>query len=781
MSARTLRNDRREARYQSMSDSTYGPPGEGGTGPDGRIDYAGKAAAAGTGLSLTAAQAKASFAPKDALKYSTKGFLGNVLSSMPSATYYTRLSICHPTIVHNLALNNKKKIIIAETATTAIFAITDLEIIHSVSWNNQTRSALGIAANITIVETHGAALLDYINKACRDLGVKSPKEATYLLEIMFNNGNAENVEPGQSAYYFVYPIQFLNMNISISEKGGQYRIYAQEPGVTAYGGQVGPTIKNVSTIAASSLGEWATGFQQFLNKCAKDEVDAKAHFVKDEYYIVIDKEWEKYKFSNLKNSSKENNQSTRYHIDNSKLLIQIAKGSRIPDILNSVMGATEEFQRVKTTDGGFMREMGTDGEMSNSKSIPEIFRLVCDMRFGKFDIKRKRYSRKYLYSFQSYKDATVYSGELATQFNDKDVMKERVTKLLKERLLTKRYDYNFTGLNTEILQFDINFDLTYFRSIPIRDGHQAQLTAVNDSHTMTTGLGPEGKESKKNRTANDVPPSLRKYIGKTYGPLSDQGLVYGANPQDADELEKAQAALASETSTNIRKGSGLYIESYTLPSTQANVSFHTLSSDTVDSGNALQQNVTPDKSTGRIKLGNMYMELTGGSELQKINIEIKGDPYWLGMSNLTKQFRNANTGIADFAIYEQGAPMFWLNVNSPVEPDPDTGKMEFVNNVTVSGIFKVTSVISRFVNGAFTQSLEAIRDIGTNYEIARPTLLKHTSEEIISLEERAVKEKASHKDAYDDKKKGEGGYEQQSFNKDRFEELQAHQQSYADA
>ena len=69
MSARTLRNDRREARYQSMSDSTYGPPGEGGTGPDGRIDYAGKAAAAGTGLSLSASQAKASFAPKDALKY----------------------------------------------------------------------------------------------------------------------------------------------------------------------------------------------------------------------------------------------------------------------------------------------------------------------------------------------------------------------------------------------------------------------------------------------------------------------------------------------------------------------------------------------------------------------------------------------------------------------------------------------------------------------------------------------------------------------------------------
>ena len=54
---------------------------------------------------------KSSFAPKDSIKYSNKGFLGNALSSMASATYYTRLSICHPTIVHNLALNNKKKII----------------------------------------------------------------------------------------------------------------------------------------------------------------------------------------------------------------------------------------------------------------------------------------------------------------------------------------------------------------------------------------------------------------------------------------------------------------------------------------------------------------------------------------------------------------------------------------------------------------------------------------------------------------------------------------------
>ena len=688
------------------------------------------------GRKQAASATKSSYAPKDAIKHSPRGFIGNALSSMPSATYYTRLSICHPSIVHNLSLNNKKKIIIAETATTAIFAITDLEVYHVVSWNSQTRSAQGVAFNITIVETHGAALLDYINKACQDLGIKSPKEATYLLEIMFNNGNAENVEPGQSEYYFIYTLKFQNMQIGITEKGGQYRINATEPGVDAYAGQTGPTIKNVSTIAASSLGEWVKGFQTFLNKCAQDEKDAESHAVKDEYYILIDDTWKNYKFSNTK--SPENDQGTRSFLDNSKLMIQIAKGSSIPDILNSVMGATEEFQKVPIVGGGFMRELGVDKEATNAKGIPEVFRLICDMRFGKYDYRRKRYARKYLYSFKSYKDPSVSDAGLATKFNDKDTMKDRVTSLLQEQLLTKRYDYNFTGLNTEVLNFDINFDLTYFRTIPIRKGRQGQRSGVQGSKNMPIGATEKGAESKKNKRPNDMPGNLSHYVKKTYGDYDDQGLIYGANPTNAEELEKAQAALASETGTNIRKGSGLYIESYALPSTQENVSFHTVSSDTVDRGNALQQNVTPDRSTGRIQLGNMYMEMTGGSELQKINVDIKGDPYWLGMSNLTKQFRGASTGIADFAIYEQGAPMFWLNVNSPVEPDETTGKMEFVNNVTVSGIFKVTNVISRFVNGAFTQSLEAIRDIGTNYELARSTLLKFTNEEELKQEAHAA-------------------------------------------
>ena len=59
--------------------------------------------------------------------------------------------------------------------------------------------------------------------------------------------------------------------------------------------------------------------------------------------------------------------------------------------------------------------------------------------------------------------------------------------------------------------------------------------------------------------------------------------------------------------------------------------------------------------------------------------------------------------------------------------------------------------------------------------------MRFTSEEEISLENRAARDKASAQSAYSDKEKGEGGYNQQKFNKERFEEELADRQSREDA
>tara|TARA_S200000501_G_scaffold193304_1_gene182120 strand:+ start:1316 stop:3409 length:2094 start_codon:yes stop_codon:yes gene_type:complete len=651
-----------------------------------------------------------SFKPKDSLKYSVKGFLGNALSSMPSYSYYIRLSICHPVILHNLSLNNNQKITIAETGTTSVFNLTDLDLFHSVSWNNETRGAMGVGCNISIVETHGSALLDYLNQACQDLSIKAPKEAGYILEIMFKNGNAEKIEPGESEYYFVYPLVFKSMTITITEQGAQYRISAVEPGIHSVYGNVGPITKNNCSLPAKDLGEWVDAFNAYLNDAAQQEVDSKNHGIRDRYAIYIEEKWRSWKFANLENGPDENSQTGRYHLDPSKLIVQIAKGSNIPDILAAVVGSTTEMQKLETSQGKTLRQ-SPDGDATAANDVVKYWKVTSDMRFGKYDKTRKKYSRLYLYAFTPFLESAVYPPELSDQFNNEKTMKERVTKLINEQLLAKRYDYNYTGINTEVIRFDMQLDLTYFRALPVRAGHQKR-----ESH-------------RQNANKTDIKnPVGTTNNGGAYSPA--QASSFGADVTVADLLQADQKALAKETQTNVRAGSGLFLESYAMPEDREEINFFTVPADTIDQGDGLSGTVTPDKSRGLIKFGDAYMELSGGNEFHTIDIEIKGDPYWLGMSNLTKQFRNANTGVAEFALYEKGGLLFWLNVKSPKEPDPLTGKMEFDDNTTISGIFKVKKVISRFVNGSFTQTLEATRDMGTNFKKAKKTLLTFTDEVI---------------------------------------------------
>ena len=107
--------------------------------------------------------------------------------------------------------------------------------------------------------------------------------------------------------------------------------------------------------------------------------------------------------------------------------------------------------------------------------------------------------------------------------------------MLGEGLLRKRYDYYFTGLNTEVLRFDINLDATYFRLKPIRDGHvgstQANKGAIFD---MIKNADPRGEDA-----------------SQPFDPTKDY-IQYAARPTPLKVPESATTNLDAETARNIR-------------------------------------------------------------------------------------------------------------------------------------------------------------------------------------------------------------------------------------
>ena len=106
-------------------------------------------------------------------------------------------------------------------------------------------------------------------------------------------------------------------------------------------------------------------------------------------------------------------------------------------------------------------------------------------------------------------------------------------------------------------------------------------------------------------------------------------------------------------------------------------------------------------------------------EMMNIELEIRGDPYWLGHSNIEVNLNvpdNLNQLPEDFAEYVGGDNMFYLSFRSGQAPNEDTGLMEFTtNNQFVDGFYSVVEVKNTFSNGRFTQVLKSFKDTFSQY------------------------------------------------------------------
>jgi len=101
-------------------------------------------------------------------------------------------------------------------------------------------------------------------------------------------------------------------------------------------------------------------------------------------------------------------------------------------------------------------------------------------------------------------------------------------------------------------------------------------------------------------------------------------------------------------------------------------------------------------------------------EMMNIILEIRGDPYWMGHSNV-EQNPNVPESLSqldkDYAEFLSGDNMFYLRFRSGQAPNEDTGYMEFTtDNQFVNGYYAITEVTNTFQAGQFTQSLKSFKD-----------------------------------------------------------------------
>lgn len=223
-----------------------------------------------------------------------------------------------------------------------------------------------------------------------------------------------------------------------------------------------------------------------------------------------------------------------------------------------------------------------------------------------------------------------------------------------KRKAIKEYDYIYTSKNLDIIDFNIEFNNSFYK----------QLSA--DLGKNNIGV------VSKSQTGAEATPEAPKDSGKTVPPQSDKA------PLPIDSIRVSNSGLNTET-TGVVGG-------------------------------------TADNDPGTLAARSFNDAINFIGDMMELSLKILGDPFYLGdsgMGNYTAQNTDLKGINADGAINHQSSEVFIkVNFRNPVDIDPTTGRYDFGKGKIVpqfSGLYRVGEVQNNFNNGIFTQDLKLMK------------------------------------------------------------------------
>lgn len=280
----------------------------------------------------------------------------------------------------------------------------------------------------------------------------------------------------------------------------------------------------------------------------------------------------------------------------------------------------------------------------------EWFRIDVQIQLLDFDITRNEYAKRIIFRVLPFK---VHSDIL----KNPTAASPGLAQL--KKIIAKQYDYIYTGLNLDVLKFDIDIDNMFYTGRPISPPEQ---TATNQSK--------DTQDSAKEKT-------------------NKAELQTGSKPETAASVTGSKTVKPDEAAglPPISGGSG-------------DVSTERRVADTFQ--NAF---------------------LNNSADLINLTIDILGDPFWLvdtGLGNYLAPKGPSSQVNGDLTMNYEGSDVYvYVTFRTPIEPNLGTtgqgGLWNFPKGEIVSpfsGIYKVVSCGHKFSAGTFQQTLKLIRMTG---------------------------------------------------------------------
>lgn len=401
-------------------------------------------------------------------------FESNMLDMFDLPTYHFRLYMLSQSAMDGgrfgaAATKANELVVIAESGVTPI----DIDNVEIMGVSSISASAgVGQVTNVsfTLREPHGATLIDQLHSASRFLDIKNFVKFPFYLELSFVGRESGDLSSPLAtsnrelqSLKWTWPIHIKEVAMNVNTGGSTYAITAVPLENLGYTNQASD-LEQVANIAAATVGEFFTLLQEQLNTRSDIKKETSNYIATDTYEFYIDETL--YNQSIVPETVEERqNRAAAYDSDSQKMIFSFAPPMDIERIVYNVLSLTNYFQKqVKsTTDANAI----VDDKAGENAIFQTLFRVIADTRYGAYDIARQDYQKHFKYLIVPFEMATLNTPSNAQASVSSQA---RFDALKRKGVLKKLYNYIYTGLNDQVLDFDLNFNFLWYTALPLQKG-----------------------------------------------------------------------------------------------------------------------------------------------------------------------------------------------------------------------------------------------------------------------------------------------------------------------
>jgi hypothetical protein len=433
--------------------------------------------------------------------YSLK-FQPNVLDNYDTYTYHWKLFITSLKDAYSgRVLETASQTIIAESGVSDL-TIDKVELhgiaVPSVESGTGTQTIL----KFEIVEPSGAGLLDKMFYESLSLGIGNWLVMPCFLQLEFRGRDpvtGESVENGApdglGSLKWVWPIKITNSKANVTHVGTRYEFDAIIYDELAQSNSYFCIQHNTVLTGLDKFGKAMSDLQDKLNADQYEKL-IDNYSIPDTYKIVVDP-----KLANinlvLSDANKHTSRGSDF-IDFDKKTATYNTGTGIDKIVDSLLSSTDFFQKKLQSAQTRTSEPDTANQATPMR---KFWRIITETKPIAFDMLRQDNAVEITIYVVEYDLGVIETTPSQTGQTpaSKQAAVKRMATYSENKILKKKYNYIFTGLNDQIISFDLNMNFSFAASLSRFGGIYYDTAASDKGVSQQEAAKNEAEASEKVR------------------------------------------------------------------------------------------------------------------------------------------------------------------------------------------------------------------------------------------------------------------------------------------